>query len=206
MSSGVDGATVVVVVATAASALVAVGGWAVHAGERRREPAAPGERRRPPAFPPAAALIVVALALVSVPIGPRVAVFSVVVALNHLLGRGENVPFSTYPMFARPDRRSWSIRFEASSGAVVSTTAFGMIPPVVRRRFSSELEAARAETGDLRRARRLAAASLAATLERRRPRTGPLATETVSIVLVEYDFDGEALRATRTPLAVCAPP
>jgi hypothetical protein len=150
--------------------------------------------------------VVGALALIAVPLGPAVAVFSLVVALNHLLGRGENVPFSAYPMFARPDRRSWSIRFERGSGEAVGTTAFGMIPPVVRRRFSSELDVSRPKARNLLEARRLAAAGLAETLERRRPRTGPLSTETISIVLVEYEFDGEALHATRTPLAVCPPP
>jgi hypothetical protein len=193
-----DGAVVVVVAAAAGGAAVALGGWGLRArSPRRSTPSA--------AFGAGAAILIVVLAVAAVPIGPPVAVFSILVGLNQLLGRGENVPFSTYPMFSRPEQRSWSVRLEDAAGEIVGTPAFGMIPSAMRKRFATDVEAALAAGQDPRHARAVAADRLAEVLERRRPRIGRLATEPVTIVLMDYQFDGTALHRERTPLTVSTP-
>lgn len=199
------GAAAVVVGLTAASVAVALGGWILSVVMRRGS-VGDQARPRPPWSGRVAGLVIAAAALVGLPAGRSVAVFLILVASNQILGRAENVPFSTYPMFSRPDRRSWSIRLEDGSGELVSTTAFGIMPPTLRKQFGTDLERARTATADLLDARRRAAAELAETIERRRPKIGPLADEAVSIVLVEYEFDGRVLHRARTVLATSAPP
>jgi hypothetical protein len=145
------------------------------------------------------------LALVAVPVAPVIGAFLAVVSLNHLLGGAENVPFSRYSMFSRPSRRSWALRYEDESGAPVNIGTFGIIPPSARKRFDGDVRTAREAGRSLDEARESAARSLAEWLEERRTLSGASEGGRISIALIEYEFDGTTIVATRLPLAVDSP-
>jgi hypothetical protein len=138
--------------------------------------------------------------------GPITAVLWVVVALNALLGGGENIPFSTYAMFSAPRKRSWILRFEDCEQQLIAIGKMGLEPHVVQKRFETELRTARLRgNGDEGTARRAAASALATWVERRRPPKGPLATTPIVIVLVEYTVESGTLHAIRTPIGEASP-
>lgn len=200
-----DGAALLVA-ASAAGAGLALAGWvreARLARLARRAGTASGPRgdRR---FERAATAAVVVIALAGVLVEPVVGVFWAVVGLNHVLGGGEHVPFSRYGMFARAGARALALRFEDTTGERVRAGAFGILPTAAKKRFLTELRAARAAHGE-EAARRRAAEVVAEWVERGRPGRGPLAGEPIAVVLVEYRLDGTDIRTTRQVLATTAP-
>jgi hypothetical protein len=144
--------------------------------------------------------------VVAAVVAPPVAVFAVIVALNALLGGGEAVPFSRYPMFSAPDERSWALRFEDAAGGAISLGAFGILPPTARKRFALDRRVGENWGLSPTEARAQAAGALAAWLNERRPRTGPLERARISIVLIEYEFDGRAVVSRRDLLTIVTPP
>jgi hypothetical protein len=199
-----DGAPAIVVGPVLAAVVAATVGWLVHAARARRHAGTLGRRRRLQLDRAATAVLAVA-AVAVVLVAPVVGVFAVVVALNHLLGTGEHVPFSRYPMFADPGERVTSLRFEDPAGDLVDLTSMGIRPSSAHKHFDAVVRAARSETGDRVEARRMAAAELADRLRQRRPRHGRLATEPITIVLVDHELDRGHIRSTRTVLAVAGP-
>jgi hypothetical protein len=139
-------------------------------------------------------------------VAPALGVFAVVLALNALLGGVEAVPFSRYPMFSEPSERSWALRFEDATGEVVTLGAFGILPPAARKRFGLAQRVGEDWGLSPSDARAEAAVSLGQLLNERRPRTGPLERAPISILLVEYEFDGHAVVSRRDLLTVVTPP
>jgi hypothetical protein len=129
----------------------------------------------------------------------------ILVALNFLLGKHENVPFSTFAMFSSPSKRAWTLRFEGPNGELVPIGTIGLAPHAMRKRFEAELKAARARGDDIGAARRSAAEVVAALLEQRRPLRGPLATRPITIVLMEYVLESGRLCTVRTPVMETTP-
>jgi hypothetical protein len=153
----------------------------------------------------ATALVVLGAAAAAIA-APITAVLWVVVALNAILGGGENVPFSTYAMFSAPRKRSWILRFEDCEQHLIAIGKMGLEPHVVQKRFETELRTARLHgDGDEATARRTAASALATLVEQRRPPKGPLATTPIVIVFVEYTVESGKLRAIRTPIGESSP-
>jgi hypothetical protein len=186
-----------VVVAVAAAGAAAVAGWALGARARRHRSGSPPSRR----WRAGVTAFVVLGAVAAAVTAPVVAVLWAVVGLNFLLGRRENVPFSTYPMFSRPPDTAWALQFEDPDGRLVAMGRMGLPPNIVRKRFETELQRARAQgIHDLGAARRSAAAVVATLLEERRPVWGPLAARPITIVLVEYTVDPGGLSRVRIPI------
>jgi hypothetical protein len=154
----------------------------------------------------AGSLVVVIISVALVFVAPVIGVFAFWLALNHLVGTGENVPFSRYPMFAEPSETSWALRFESASGEQLNIARLGILGPTVRKRFATEQSAAMARTHDRAAARTEAAEVVADWIRARRPADGPLATESITIVLVEYEFDRGVVVPRRTVLTIVAPP
>jgi hypothetical protein len=191
-----DALTVVVAVTGAGAAAVA--GWALgaRAARRHRSESPPSRRWRA-----GVTAFVILGAVAGAVAAPVVAVLWVVVGLNFLLGRRENVPFSTYPMFSRPADKTWTLQFEDPDGELVAMGKIGLPPHIVRKRFETELQRARTQgVDDLGAARRSAAAVVATLLEQRRPAWGPLARRPITIVLVEYTVDAGGLSRVRIPI------
>ena len=199
--TSVDSLTVIVAVAV--SCFVALVGWPLGSREMRRgQPETLQSARRLDAT----RTIIAILAAVAAVLAPVVAVLWVVVALNLTLGRRENVPFSTYAMFSRPDRTAWSLRFEDRDGELVPIGRLGLAPHTMRKRFTTELRTARRQgVRDVDAARRRAAAPLADLVEKHRPPAGPLATSGITIVLVEYSLASEGLVTVETPIMETSP-
>ncbi|MDH4170605.1 MAG: hypothetical protein OEW42_13560 [Acidimicrobiia bacterium] len=85
---------------------------------------------------PLVGLVTLALLLGAV----AIPVFLAVAALNLLVGGPENIPFSQYPMFARPSPDNWLIRLEDQDGqAIRPKDRFGITSNAVRKRFATEL-------------------------------------------------------------------
>jgi hypothetical protein len=196
-----DALTIIVaIVAVLALALV---GWLVDArAARGGQPGGSASKRWRLV---ATSLVVVGAASAAI-VAPIISVFWVLVALNFALGRPENIPFSTYSMFAHPAERSWSLRVEDAAGDLIPIAPLGLDPVAARKRFAADAQAAQADgvTG-LQEARRLAAESFARDLEEHRPVRGPLAATTIKISLVEYVLDGRDVRTVRTPLVETTP-
>jgi hypothetical protein len=137
---------------------------------------------------------------------PIISVLWVVVALNLLLGSRENVPFSTYSMFSRPSAIAWALRFENRQGELIPIATMGLAPHIMRKRFVSELRAARRRgVRDVDAARLDAASVLATLVEDRRPSGGPLATKPIAIVLVEYSLDSGKVRQEKKHIMETSP-
>jgi hypothetical protein len=189
--------TLTLVVAVAASCAVALAGWV--ASDR---PNARSSKR----WRTATMSLMVASAIAAAIVAPAVSVFWLLVALNFAVGLHENVPFSTYPMFSNPEPKAWSLRFEDSNGQAVKIGKIGLAPHVVKKRFATELRAAR-ERGirDVADARRTAAGILAALVEQHRPPGGPLAACPITIVLVEYILESGQLRRVNVPILETSP-
>jgi hypothetical protein len=187
-----------VAVAVAAVGAAAVVGWALGArAPRRHQSVSPPSRR----WRAGVSAFVVLGAVAGAVTAPVVAVLWVVVGLNFLLGRRENVPFSTYPMFSRPPDTAWALQFEDPDGELVAMGRIGLPPNIVRKRFETELQRARAHgIHDLGAARRSAAAVVATLVEEHRPAWGPLAARPITIVLVEYRADPGGLSRVRIPV------
>ena len=132
--------TLTVVTAAAGSCGAALVGWllAARAERRGRPQPRPSQRWRS-----AVTAFLVVAAVVAAVAAPIVSVLWMVVALNFLLGQRENMPFSTYPMFSTPSAHAWTLRFEDSNGTPIAIGKIGLAPHIVRKRFETELRAAR---------------------------------------------------------------
>jgi hypothetical protein len=193
----------VVASAGAGTCAVALLGWFL---ETRTSARHPSDRRPSMQWGRAATAFVVAGAAAAVIAAPITAVLWVVVALNALLGGGENIPFSTYAMFSTPGKRSWILRFEDCDQHLIAIGKMGLEPHVVRKRFETELRAARLRSnGDEVAARRTAASRLATLINQRRPPAGPLATTPIVIIFVEYTVESGRLGALRTAIGEASP-
>jgi hypothetical protein len=202
-TAGGDGLTVLVA-AVAAASVCAMVGWRLAAAHA--DDAVAGTRTiARPEFSRVGVMIVVATSAVGIVVSPVIGVFWLWVALNHLLGTGENAPFSRYPMFAEPSERTWALRYETSEGAPLNLVHLGIQPAAARKRFSKVLLSAHTETGDRSAARRQAAEVIGDWITTRRPGSGPLASEPISIVLIDYVFDGQTIVTERHLLTVVAP-
>ncbi len=190
--------TLTVAVAVAAAGAAAVAGWALGAWTARKHRSGSPPSRR---WRAGVTAFVVLGAIAGAAVAPAIAVLWVVVGLNFLLGRRENVPFSTYPMFSRPPDTAWALQFEDSDGELVAMGTIGLPPTIVRKRFETELRRARTQgIHDLGAARRSAAAVVATLVEEHRPAWGPLATRPITIVVVEYTVDPGGLSRLRVPI------
>jgi hypothetical protein len=199
--TSLDGFTVVIAVAV--SCAVALLGWLLDYRETRQGQAELRQSKR--RLDTTRGLIAVCAALAAI-VEPAIAVLWVVVALNFALGRDENVPFSTYAMFSKPDSNAWTLRFEDCDGSLVPIGKLGLAPHTMRKRFTTELRAARRNgIRDVDAARRSAAAPLAELVEQHRPLAGPLATSNITIVLVEYSMASEGLVTIKTPIVETSP-
>lgn len=87
----------------------------------------------------------------------------------------------------------------------MNVASLGIMPPAARKRFAAKLLAERAKPGDLSDAHERAAGVVVRWIDERRPSAGPLATEPITIVLVEYEFDGAGIQTRRRALAVARP-
>jgi hypothetical protein len=199
--TSLDSLTVVVAVAVACA--VALLGWLLDCRERRQgRPEFHQSGRRPKVL---RGLVAICAAVAAVA-APQLAVLWVLVALNFVLGKSENVPFSTYAMFSQPDSTAWTLRFEDRDGRLVPIGKLGLAPHTMRKRFTTELRAAhRQGIRDVDAARRKAAAPLVALVEQHRPPAGPLAASPITIVLVEYSMASEGLVTVKTPLVEAVP-
>ena len=195
--------TVVLVAAVAAPCVVALLGWltAARGGGQPVKDTVPSERRR------LAILASLALgAVVAAIVAPIISVLWVVLALNFLLGPRENVPFSTYSMFSKPSATAWALRFESRQGELIPIATMGLAPHIMRKRFVSEMRAARRRgVRDVDSVRREAASVLATLVEDRRPPGGHLATKPIAIVLVEYSLDSGKVLEARTHIMETSP-
>jgi hypothetical protein len=193
-----------ILAAVVGSCAAALGGWLAGARgvRRRRSEVRPSRRWRSTVT----ALIVLA-ALAGAFAAPLISVLWALIALNLVLGRRENVPFSTYSMFSQPDSQAWALRFEDSHGDVVPIGQMGVSPQNAKKRFDSEVSAAR-DQGilDLGAARRRAAELLATEIEQHRPTRGPWAASPITIALIEYHLESGSLETARTALVETAPP
>jgi hypothetical protein len=194
--------TLPLVVGVAAPCTVALAGWL--ANDRRAD--GPPTKPRSKRWRAAVAVSIMGVAIAGTITTPFIAVFWIIVVLNLVAGRHENIPFSTYAMFSRPNTRVWSLRFEDAKGDIVNIGKIGLAPHIVRKRFATEMRAARAKgiqhTGG---AQRSAAEVLAALVEQHRPPGGPLAACPITIVLVEYILESGRLRRIRTPILETSP-
>jgi hypothetical protein len=192
-----------VIVAVAGSCAAALVGWMLGArGARRsRSKVSPSKWGRS-----AVTALVVLGAIAAAVAAPVIGVLWVVVALNFLLGRRENIPFSTYPMFSRPSNKAWALQFEDSEGALIAMGKIGLSPQILRKRFETELQAARMQgIRDIAAARRSAATVVADVLEQHRPGQGPWAVRPVTIVLVEYVLESGRVHRVRIPILETRP-
>jgi hypothetical protein len=147
--------------------------------------------------------VVAAAASVAVPV---LVVFWALLALNVVLGRRENVPFSTFPMFAHPKSTVWTLRFEDAAGALVPIGGMGLNPVFAKKRFATELQRERDKgSRDPDAARLHAATVIAEQIEQRRPATGPFASAAITILIVEYSVESGRLTQVQTPLIETSP-
>jgi hypothetical protein len=195
--------TLTVVAAVTGSCAAALVGWLRGARGTRRSQSKVQLSKR---WRSAATAFVVLGAIAAAIAAPVISVLWTVVALNFLLGQRESIPFSTYPMFSRPPETAWALRFEDSDGELIAIGQIGLAPHIVRKRFETELQAARARgIRDVGATRRSAAAVLAALFEQHRPARGPLAASPITIVLLEYSLDSGRLLMVRTPIMQTTP-
>ena len=177
-------------------------GWAIGARSARRKPNRRFSRRGRIAL----VTFVAVAASVAAIFAPIVGVFWVIFALNLLLGRRENVPFSTYAMFSMPPTRAWTLRFEDPDGEVIRVGEIGLAPHIMRKRFETELQTARSRGAlSAAEARRRAGQVIATLVEQRRPPGGPLAALPITIVLVDYTLEQGHVVTVRTPIVETAP-
>ena len=194
--------TLPLVVGVAAPCAVALAGWLANdqrADGRSTEPTSKRWRA-------AVRVLVIVVAVAGTITAPFISVFWVIVVLNFVAGRRENVPFSTYAMFSKPSTRAWSLRFEDPKGQTVNIGKIGLAPHIVRKRFATEMRAARTKgIRDPGGAQRSAAEVLATLVEQHRPPGGPLAACPITIVLVEYILEAGRLRRIKTPILETSP-
>jgi hypothetical protein len=195
--------TLTVVAAVAGSCAAALVGWLLGArGARRGRP----EVQAPRTWRSVVTAFVVVSAIVGAFAAPIISVLWIVIALNFLLGRRENIPFSTYAMFSRPTARAWTLCFEDAEGQLIAISKIGLAPHILRKRFETELQTARQRgIHDVGEARRSAAAVLAAVVEQHRPLRGPLAASPITIVLMEYVLEYGKLHTVHTPIMETTP-
>jgi hypothetical protein len=194
--------TLPLVVGVAAPCAVALAGWLANDRWADGPPTKPRSKR----WRAAVAVLIMTVAVAGTITTPFIAVFWIIVVLNFVAGRRENIPFSTYAMFSMPNTRVWSLRFEDAKGDIVNIGKIGLAPHIVRKRFATEMRAARAKgiqhPGG---AQRSAAEVLATLVEQHRPPGGPLAACPITIVLVEYILESGRLRRIRTPILETSP-
>jgi hypothetical protein len=154
-----------------------------------------------------ASVVVVALALTTAVAVPTICVLSALVALNFVLGRRENVPFSTYPMFSRPGGKAWALRFEGPGGERFPIADMGISPQVAKKRFGTEVSAAHVRgVTDLTEARRLGAEAIAAQIQAHPRFREASGVKPITIVLMEYTLESGHVVTLRTPLLTTSPP
>ena len=198
-----DAPELTIVLAIVLPGAAALLGW--YLGSRRAQQGRPIVRPSP-AWRRAVTGVIVVGAVSAAFVAPVIAVFWALVACNFAFGRGENLPFSTYPMFSQPAEHAWSLRVEDAAGVVIPIAMLGVDPVVARKRFATDEHAAMEHAaGDRDAARRVAAAAFAEQLEQRRPLHGPLASAPITISLIEYVVDAGAAKAVRTPLCETTP-
>ena len=201
-AAGMSIASFTVLVAVGGSTVAALLGWWTAARNTRR-----GGRSASPSrgWRNGVVAFVVIAAVAAAVLAPVIGVMWALVALNFAFGRRENVPFSTYPMFARLPAEVWALQFEDAAGQLVPIAVFGMNPVNTHKRFSRELEVAHAEgiTGGAGRQR--AAQALAAVLEQHRPTIGPWSDTPITILIIHYEFDSGGITTRRTPIVDTAP-
>jgi len=193
----------IVVAAVGGATTVALFGWllADQRARRSQSPVWPSKTSRA-----AATAFVVLGGVIAAFVEPVIAVFWTLVALNFVLGQRENVPFSTYSMFSKPATSAWALRFEDPSGGLVPIRQMGISPHNQKKRFDTEVRAARAGgIADLDQARRAAAAVLAIEIEEHRRPDGKWAGVPISIVLIEYDIESGSLVTVHTSLVETRP-
>jgi hypothetical protein len=199
--SSLDGlVTVAAVGAAAAAALI---GWLLAARRARR-----GQPMMRPSgrWRTTVTVLVVLVAAAAADAVPIIATFWTLVALNFVLGQRENVPFSTYSMFSKPATTAWALRFEDAAGELVPVRLMGISPHVQKKRFDTEVQAARARgITDLGSARRAAAEVLAVEIEEHRRPDGKWAKTPITIALIEYNLASGSLVRVRTPLMETRP-
>jgi hypothetical protein len=116
---------------------------AVYAAARIRRPSAARRERVGTATYAVTTLAVLGLVVGGLPIP----FFLVLVAVNIVFGRRENVPISRFPMFSRPAIVQWYIRVEDQDGTPLSGPAyFGMPTSLIMKRFNTEMKSADPET------------------------------------------------------------
>jgi len=153
-----------------------------------------------------AAVALVALGVVLGIAFPVVFVLCILVVLDFTVGRRENVPFSTYPMFSQPTTKAWTLRFENPDGTLVPIGVMGMSPVNAKKQFATEVQAAAADgVRDLHARRRRAAEVLAAELETRQAAGGPWASRPIRILFVEYALESGRAQRTQEALTETGP-
>jgi hypothetical protein len=153
-----------------------------------------------------AMVVCAAIAIGTAFVAPVIALFAIIVALNCLLGGGENIPFSMYPMFSEPSMRSWALRFEGPDGALVPIGLIGFNPQLAKKRFATEVGAARTRgVSDVGEARRHAGDVLVTEIHQHNRYQGPWSATPITIVFVEYSVESGELVTTHTPLAQTTP-
>jgi hypothetical protein len=196
--------TLTVVVAVAGACAAALVGW--WRGTRAAHPGRPEVHASTRQRAVLTAFVVLG-AIAAAIVAPVISVLWTVVALNFLLGRRENIPFSTYPMFSTPTNKAWALCFADADGELIAIGQIGLAPHIMRKRFETELQAARARgIKDIGTARREAAAVVAAVLEQHRPQRGPWAARPITIMLIEYGLESGRLVRARIPIMETPPP
>ena len=145
-----DAAELTIVLAIVLPGAAAVLGW--YLGSRRAQQGRPIVRPSPAWRRAVTGVIVVGAVSARCSSPPVIAVFWALVACNFAFGRGENLPFSTYPMFSQPAEHAWSLRVEDAAGVVIPIAMLGVDPVVARKRFATDEHAAMERRG--RRSRR----------------------------------------------------
>jgi hypothetical protein len=196
--------TLTVVVAVAGACAAALAGW--WRGTRRAHLGRPEARASTRQLAAVTAFVVLG-AIAAAIAAPIISVLWTLVALNFLLGRRENIPFSTYPMFSTPSNKAWALCFADADGELLAIGQIGLAPHIMRKRFETELQAARARgIGDIDTARREAASVVAGVFEQHRPLGGTWAARPITIVLIEYGVDSGRLVRVRIPIMEIPPP
>ena len=201
-----EGDATTIVVAVAAVVAASLLGWLFAARRTRAGGSAWATPRSDRSWRMAVTASVVVGTVAAATQAPVIAVIWLLVPLNLLLGRRENVPFSTYPMFSKPAGTASALRFEDEAGSLIPVRQMGISPHTQEKRFHTEVRAARARgITDLDEARRAAAEVIAADIEAHRRPGARWANTPITISLVEYSLESGALETAHTTLLETRP-
>jgi hypothetical protein len=149
-----------------------------------------------------ATTLIVVIAAATAFVAPVVSVLALLVALNFVLGPGENVPFSTYPMFSEPTVTTWGLSFEHPDGTSLPIAMMGFNPQLARKRFATEMGVARSRgVVDVTAVRQYAAEVLASEIQEHKGFRGVWSAKPISVVFVEYRQVSGELVKVHTPMA-----